>query len=324
MATPVVSALQGRYPQASIDFLCSADAAPLLELNTKIDRVWPLKNRNLPHAISPEKRRLVRALAERSYELAIVLEHADRYFDLVRRAGVADVRGFATTRFDPTLHSLANNLRAAGFENWQECPLEMELPVSGADERAADEFLRGFEGDLIGIHAGYGQQRDKRQQEHRLRGWSAENFSALGRMLVARGFRLVLTGSRGDRELAERIERSLPTGATLQLAGGTTVRQLAAVIRRTKLFVSEDSGPAHVAAAVGTPLVVLWGPGILEQTRPMSAGSIVRIVQQRVACAPCYGTPLMKSCRQNICMESISPMLVMTAIEEVSAMSARH
>jgi ADP-heptose:LPS heptosyltransferase len=133
----------------------------------------------------------------------------------------------------------------------------------------------------------------------------------------------VFTGSAGDRELADRIAGNLPEGTVRQLAGRTTVRQLAAVIRRTTLFVSVDSGPAHVAAAVGTPLVVLWGPGILDQTRPISTRSPVRIVRHPVHCAPCYGTPLMKTCRENICMQSITPAQALAAIDDLRATSTR-
>jgi ADP-heptose:LPS heptosyltransferase len=323
MATPVVAALRRRHPGASIDFLCSADAAPLLELNPNIRRVWPLRNRNLPHAVSVEKRRLARELANEAYELAVVLEHADRYFDLVRRSGVRDVRGFDTVRFDPALHAIANNLRAAGFERWDDERLQMDLSISDADRLAADDLLRGFGGPVVGVHAGYGPPRRKQIQEHRLRGWSAEHFSALGRTLVERGLGIVLTGSAGDRELADRIARTLPVGSCLQLAGRTSLRQLAAVIERTMVFVSVDSEPAHVAAAVGTPLVVLWGPGILEQTRPMPGRSPVRVVRHPVPCAPCYGTPLMKTCRQNICMESIAPADALAAIDEIASVTPR-
>jgi len=68
-----------------------------------------------------------------------------------------------------------------------------------------------------------------------------------------------------------------------------------------------DSAPAHVAAALGTPVVVLWGPGILQQTQPLSSKSPVKTLRHEVPCAPCYGTPLMRTCRDNICMKSIPP-----------------
>jgi ADP-heptose:LPS heptosyltransferase len=86
------------------------------------------------------------------------------------------------------------------------------------------------------------------------------------------------------------------------------------LIRHLDVFVSVDSGPAHIAAAVGTPLVVLWGPGILAQTRPIAETGSVEIVREAVGCAPCYGTPMMKACRRNICMEGITPDRVLQAI----------
>jgi ADP-heptose:LPS heptosyltransferase len=130
-------------------------------------------------------------------------------------------------------------------------------------------------------------------------------------MLLARGARLVLTGSADDREEAEAIAARLPASSFLQLAGRTTVGELAAVLRRLRLLVAVDSGPAHMAAALGTPLVVLWGPAILEQVRPISSTTPIRIVRHRVFCAPCYGTPMMKTCQRNICMEAISPERVL-------------
>ena len=72
-----------------------------------------------------------------------------------------------------------------------------------------------------------------------------------------------------------------------------------------------------MGAALGTPLVVLWDPGILEQTRPLGNPARIRIIRHRVFCAPCYGTPMMKQCRRNICMEAISPERVAAAAEEL-------
>jgi ADP-heptose:LPS heptosyltransferase len=92
---------------------------------------------------------------------------------------------------------------------------------------------------------------------------------------------------------------------------------LAAVIEKLAAFVSVDSGPAHLAAAVGTPLVVLWGPAILEQVRPLSTRSPVVILRHPPPCAPCYETPLMKTCPRNVCMEAIRPAEVLEQVERL-------
>jgi ADP-heptose:LPS heptosyltransferase len=323
MATPVLAALADRHPGAAIDVVASAPAAPLLAGHPHVARVLALGWRNLPRVVSPEKRALVRDLRAAAYDLAIVLERAPRYVDLVERARPRRLIGFQATAFDPALHSAANNLRAAGFEDWASRSLAPQIFLDENDEREAGEVLGGLgraearphdeeRRRLVGLHAGYGPPRRKKYQETRLRGWRLDRFAEVGRRLVARGFRIVLTGSTDDREAVARIARELPPGSAIDLAGKIGVRTLAAVIRRLDLLVSVDSGPAHIAAAVSTPLVVLWGPGILEQTRPIARDAPVVILRRPPPCAPCYGTPLMKTCPRNICMEAITPGEVVT------------
>ena len=305
MATPVVRALGERYPDASIDVLCSNAAKALLEFHPRVDRLFSLKWRNLPYAISLEKRRLRKQLRARDYDMAVLLERAPRYRELLDKAGIREIRSFRESPFDPKMHAIENNLRAAGVPG----STDMELVVSDNDERKAQAFLDGLGRPLVGLHVGYGPRGKKRDQSVRLKGWALENFIELGEKLVADGASIVLTGSADDRPDVDKLAARVPAR---DLAGQTSVRELAAIIQRLDLFVSVDSGPAHMAAAVGTPLVVLWGPAILEQVRPMSSTSPVRVLRHVVPCAPCYETPLMKTCQQNICMEGITPERVLS------------
>ena len=283
MATPVLRALGERYPDASIDVLCSEAAMELLELHPRVDRLFSLRWRNLPYAISLEKRRLEKRLRARHYDLAVLLERAPRYRELLDKADIREIRSFRESPFDPNAHAIDNNLRAAGFDGCLEGSTDMELVVSEDDERKAREFLDGLGRPLVGLHVGYGPRRKKRDQSMRLKGWALENFIELGEKLVADGASIVLTGSADDRPDVDKLAARVPAR---DLAGRTSVRELAAIIQRLDLFVSVDSGPAHMAAAVGTPLVVLWGPAILEQVRPMSSTSPVRVLRHVVPCAP--------------------------------------
>lgn len=308
MATPVVRAVGERYPDASIDVLCSRAAIALVELHPRVRGVFSLKWRNVPYAISLEKRKLVKRLRARRYDLAVLLERAPRYRELLDKAEITEIRSFRESPFDPKAHAIENNLRAAGIDG--EPSKDMELIVSAEDERRADELIEGLARPIVGVHVGYGPRGKKRDQSHRLKGWALDNFVQLGEKLVAEGANLVLTGSIEDLadvdELASRVSARV-------VAGRTSVRELGAVIRKLDLFISVDSGPAHMAAAVGTPLVVLWGPAILEQVRPLSSTSPVTVLRHPVPCAPCYDTPLMKTCRRNICMEGITPDEVLAA-----------
>jgi ADP-heptose:LPS heptosyltransferase len=315
MATPLIRMLHERYPQAEIDFLSSELAAPLLELNPHLAHLFRLRARNLPFVLSPEKRRLVRHLRAREYDLAVLLESAPRYRMLLKRARLRQIRSFAEVRFDPALHAIVNNLNVAGFTGAKPEQLVMDLSLSPVDQAAADRILHEISPPRIGVHIGWGPQGRKRNQAHRLRGWSRAGFIELIRRLLATHVSVVLTGSSEDSRDADLIQEQLGNRKVHSIAGRTKIRELAAVIEKLDLLISVDSGPCHMAAALGTPLVVLWGPGRLEQTRPLSRGQVC-VIRHILPCAPCQSTPQQKTCTRNLCMEAITP-------EEVLA-EARH
>ena len=307
MVTPVIRALAERYPEATVDVLAAESAAAVFELHPFVDQVLTLRHRNLPFAVSPEKRRLARELRSRGYDFAVLLERAPRYRELLERAGVGEIRSFRENPFDPEAHAIANNLRAAGAEGSH----DMEIMLSADDDAAADRLLAGLSSPVVGLHVGYGPRGKKRDQSHRLKGWATSNFAALARSLEADGISVVVTGTSEDAADVAAVTRG---GLAVDVSGRTSVRELGALIRKLDVYVSVDSGPAHLAAAVATPLVVLWGPAILEQVRPISSRSPVTVLRHSVPCAPCYDTPLMKTCRQNVCMEGIPPSDVRDAV----------
>jgi ADP-heptose:LPS heptosyltransferase len=317
MATPVIPALRARYPSAQIDFLCAHPALPLLELNSKLSRIYALRWRNVPYWLSSEKRNLVRRIGEADYDFAVLLESAPRYRKLLDRAGITNLRDFRRTPFDARLHSAANNLRAAGFGSWEDFSLAAELPLSREDYREAKGLLSKLASPLVGLHAGYGPASRKEGQGSRLKGWSLDHFRNLARSLQMRGASIVLTGSRQDWRLNESIIEGLPGDGIRNLAGQTSVRTLAAAMTRMDLLISVDSGPAHMAAAVGCALVVLWGPAKLQQVRPIEGSAPVVVIRRDVPCAPCYDTPAMKACRDNICMKKITPQEVFETAEKL-------
>lgn len=304
MATPVATALRQVEPSCVVDFLCSAAGASLLKGNPSIRRVHTLRARNVPYWISPEKRRLAKRLERERYRFAVLLESAPAYRTLLEKAQMGEIRSFRENPFDPSLHSAANNLRAAGLD-WRRFQLAPRLAPNDDDRATAKSLLRGLKPPWVGLHGGYGTAAKKKNQMNRLKGWSAERFAELARSLLESDVSLVLTGSRGDRREALQIAAGLPAERVRVLAGRTEVGELAAILERLRLFISVDSGPAHLAAAVGTPLIVLWGPAKLAQVRPLPHAAPVVVVRKPVPCAPCYDTPAMKSCRANICMQSI-------------------
>jgi len=332
MATPLARAIRRTYPGACLVYLCARSACDIFRYSPHVDEVIPLAARHLPSWLSLEKARIARRLGDLRLDSMIILESHRSFTDLARRSGAArivsygalpGVPGAELAIFDPTRHAIENNLRAAEPLGVRPDGLRMEMHYPEEFDDRVCERLR-FAGvrssaRLVGIHAGWGG-RQHALVETRLKSWPPDRFARIARTLVAaEKAHVVLTGAQADREVTEFIARQ--AGVTcLNWAGELSLLELAALIRRMDLYVSIDSGPAHMAAALGTPLIVLLGPAIFTQTRPIPSdpsGDMVRILREPVPCAPCYGTHLMNVCQDNICMKSIEPGTVEQAIGEM-------
>jgi ADP-heptose:LPS heptosyltransferase len=325
MATPLVRALRIAFPNAYLVFMCSSAARDVLKHNPRLDRVVGLEYRHVPVGLSPEKKGIIRWLRALDLDWALALESHRSFLDLACRVNAARLaaydaipaRSIERVPFDPIKHCIENHLDAGEVLGAKPAGLDMELylpPALKADvQRRLNHAGIGSGGLLVGLHAGWGR-RPQTLEHTRLRSWPPERFAMVARWLTENlGARVVLTGSGNDRPLAEFIARHAAVPC-LNLAGDLSLLELAALIDRLNLYVAVDSGPAHMAAALGTPLVTLWGPGIFQQTRPLAGRGTVHIVRHEVHCSPCYGTPLMKSCRDNICMKQIEVAEVQEAI----------
>ena len=331
MVSPLVRALRQTFPNAYLAFLCSRSARDVIRHNPHLDEVISIAYRHLPPWLSPEKQGVLSRLRAMKLDWALALESHPHFVQMACRVhparviaygGLPQGEGFEQADWDRGKHSIENHLRAARSLGVEPKGLEMELHYPSdldASLRQRLERQGAREGKLlVGVHAGWGGCKH-RLNTTRLRSWPPENFAAVIRWLVERaGTGVVLTGSRADSPLMEFIAR-LSRVPCCNLAGRLSWLEMAALIRRLNLYLTVDSGPAHLAAALGTPLITLWGPAIYEQTAPLPGRGPVRILYHRVHCAPCYGTPLMKSCQDNICMKQIEVTEVQEAISQLLA-----
>jgi heptosyltransferase-2/heptosyltransferase-3 len=329
MVTPLVRALRRTFPDSFLVYLCSSLAHDVIRYNPNLNRVIPLVYRHLPLWMSPEKWRILRDLRRLRFDCGLVLESHPRFLDIARSAGTLRLIGYGSSPagegceraiFDPQKHCIENHLRAAEPLAVQLSGYEMDLhypaELDHAMRQRLDESGISEEDCLVGIHPGWGG-RERALDQTRLRSWPAQNFARVIQWLVnSKGTRVVLTGSRADRSLAEYIARSAGVSC-LDYTGRLSLLELAALIHRLDLYLTVDSGPAHMAAALGTPLITLWGPGIFEQTSPVHSRGPLQILYHRVPCAPCYGTPLMKVCQDNICMKQITVTEVTEAVSKM-------
>jgi ADP-heptose:LPS heptosyltransferase len=143
----------------------------------------------------------------------------------------------------------------------------------------------------------------------RPRAWRPERFAAVADWIQEHYHAQVLfVGSSEEQDIEAAVRANAKGRRAFWLAGELTLQELAALLARARLFIGNDSGPAHVAAALGIPSVVLFGPQEPGRFRPWSERSIV--LHHRVHCCPC---------RQVVCVHPENPCVNLIELEEVKA-----
>jgi heptosyltransferase-2 len=175
------------------------------------------------------------------------------------------------------------------------------LHVADDRRRAAREFLRArgvsLIRPLVALCPGSTNSRAKR--------WPAERFAALGdRLVTEAGADVLLVGSSGEKEVSEQVAAQMRQKPSV-LTGETSLAETVALLGVADLLVANDTGPAHVAAAVGCPVVVIFGPTNPLTTRPFSEEA--EVVREPPACAPCMlrDCPIDHRCMTAITAEDV-------------------
>ncbi|HWS56777.1 MAG TPA: lipopolysaccharide heptosyltransferase II [Pyrinomonadaceae bacterium] len=193
-----------------------------------------------------------------------------------------------------------------------------DVVVSAERREAARGLLRsrgvGFEHPVVALCPGSTNSRAKR--------WPAERFAALADLLAERaGAQVLLIGSREELEVSEAVSR-LTRRRPVMLTGQTDLAQTVALLSVADLLVTNDTGPAHLAAAVARPVVVIFGPTDPTTTRPFTP--LAELVREPPACAPC----MLRDCPiDHRCMTAVTPEAVYAraarALERFGAEVAR-
>ncbi len=317
---PVLRALQARYPDARLDLVCerrNLDVVQLAGLNVGC----------LPYDTQPFA--LLRGLLRGHYDLAVDTEQFHNFSAVFALLSGARVRiGFNINPRRNALYTHLIDYAPAAREDEQfaqllaplggdpgpapfaGCLAGANLPLPPAAAGAWPSSGEGRRGVAV-LHAGC-------STPYKL--WPPERFAALGQRLRDNpGVDLVLVGGRDDLVMRNALLANLrgAGGGVVDLVGRLTLMETAAVIQRARLFVGPDSGLAHLAAALGTPSVVLFGP-----SEPRKWGLIAArhaVVRHKLPCAPCFIFGYSKPCRTIACMERITVDAVHAACRDVFA-----
>jgi len=134
--------------------------------------------------------------------------------------------------------------------------------------------------------------------------WSLERFAEVARRLIAQGRSVVLLGSPDERAICEELGRMDGCGEVINLAGQTSMAQMIGALAGAELVVANDSGPLHVAVALGKRIVAIYGPTSPEFVGPY--GQMENVVRHEVACHPCR----QRTCDHHACMKKVTVEMV--------------
>ncbi len=304
-ALPTVSALRRRFPSAKLTWLVKREWAEVLDGNSDIDDVMAV---DLSLGGWPTAMTRVRA---GRFELVVDLQGLLRSAVLGWVAGAPVRIGFANGREgspwfytdrvavpNASMHSVDRYLLIAQFLGASpERPgtSAFPLPHDPLAEARINALLEseGVQSETVLVAVNPSARWDTKQ-------WPVESFAVVADHLQEeREARVVVVGGYKDRPIVEQVLRHMRT-APINLAGETTVKELIVLLRRSRVLITNDSGPMHLAAAAGTPVVALFGPTDPARTGPYGGGHTV--LRSGVPCSPCFS----RRCANTLLMECLT------------------
>lgn len=294
MATPTLHDLHQKWPNASITAMCQSNVAALLQHDPNITEVFAYKR---PSGWIHRRQHLdiIETLRKGEYDMGLLLTNSLSSAWWFWRGNVANRVGFATNLRSPLLNKAipfpVNKEKQHLVITYKSLLEPMGIPISNtsprlyvtaSEQHAAKELLSHFNASpethtIIGINPGaaFGSAKC----------WLPERFKEITSLLLQNPkYIVVYFGDPSGSPLVNDICKGMGE-RVINLAGKTSLRELLALILQCSAFLTNDSGPMHIASALGVPLVALFGSTSDVKTGPYSGGTVIH---KHVECSPCY------------------------------------
>lgn len=313
MATPILADIRQQWPYAHITAMCQGQTGALLEGNPHINKIFSFnKPRGLVKKLMNKEIDVL--LRKGHYDLGILLTNSLSsawwfwrgyvkkrigYAAIGRNWLLTDAIPFPKERHQQHLVKTYKMLLSS-----LNVPLSQTAPalyISEQERQAVRHVLESkqiaLDSFLIGINPGaaYGSAKC----------WLPERYQQVAKKLLEhQNVNLLFFGDKAGASLVQEICTGLPSERVLNLAGQTTLRQLMTFIQSCRVFLTNDSGPMHIASALNVPLVALFGSTSDVTTGPYKGG---KVIHKHVACSPCYRRtcPIDFRCMKNIEVEEV-------------------
>jgi 3-deoxy-D-manno-octulosonic-acid transferase/heptosyltransferase-1 len=326
-ALPFLAVIKKTFPGAPVDWLVEESASAIVKGHPDIERVlvfkrsswnrmWKLSSEMVNHAKAVFS--FFRELRKFRYDLIVDLQGLLKSGFMTgmakggRKVGMSGGREgswlFLNEKpvpVDYDEHAIDRYLRVAAYLGCETGGWKAPIPVGDSDKKPVDDWLsQSRDGDmpLVAVNP-------MARWETKL--WKPESFAELAdRIQRSLSCRVVFTGGREDRSVIEDIISRMHTKAD-NLAGRWGLRESAYLYAKCTMLVSTDTGPMHMAAAMGCPVVALFGPTDRKRTGPYGKTHVV--IGADLSCSPCFR----KQCDEPVCMTDISVDRVFEAVQTI-------
>lgn len=326
LSTPAIRALREKFPQAYISMVVAPHAREIVEGNPYLDEVI-IYDKDGKHKSWGRTLKFASRLKKKKFDLAIILHPTNRLHLIAYLAGIPQRLGY-DRKFGFLLNFRKKHVKQEGLRHEAEYnldllsdlgisgnPQDLFMPIKQESEQYVDELLskNGVrQGDkILAINPGASCSSKI---------WPAERFAQVAEKLSGLyNFKVVILAGPKEIYLADKIAGEFK-GKGINLAGKTSVSQLASVLKRCTLFISNDSGPVHIASAVGTPVISIFGRNQagLSPLRWGPLGKHGKYLHKSVGCIQC----LAHNCKKEFaCLKAITVENVFKAAKDILSLN---
>jgi heptosyltransferase II len=316
--TPALRAIKRSIPNVFLAVMAHPRCMEMLDGNPDIDQIIPFDEKTT-HRGFLEKLRFISYLKKQSFDIVISFHRSMTRMLIARLASIPRRIGYYTRKRSwlltdslkqeaDTIHRVDyffNLVKTIGVDS-MDMGYEFDVPVSAITEAEAILDRAGIKREEVFFIINPGGNWDAKR-------WPIQNFSRLAKDLHNQyKCRIVVTGSEKDTGLASRIAAEQDE-YIISICGVTNLKQLAAIMRKSKAVIANDSGPMHIAVSQGVPTVALFGPTSPKITGPYGQGRFIVLYQWFDCIVPCY-----KPCNDYRCMKAIRVEDVLKAVERLT------
>lgn len=311
MSTPALTCLRKAYPDASIDLMVAPSSKPVIEHNPDVNRILCC---NIKSGSWKATLREANKLSAENYDLAVSFHRAHRTLLMLKASKIKKRVGFTNDGrkllltggipFQIMRHRTWNHIRliekSLSIEVDYNTPSRLEIP-----QDAIDSFRTSFPAfdlrnqTIITINPNASWQTKR---------WLRDHFASVIDWLSENGFTPVIIGASHEKPVTDEILEKANC-SPINLTGKTSLLELAILLKLSKLIITCDSGPMHMAQALGTPVIAIFGPTDPERCGPWLGK--IEPVQADIECSKCYK----KFCWHLSCMREIKPEVIIEKVK---------